>query len=67
MFGTIVDGDSHPEYGLFGTKQSGEGGILQLQYGEYARIVATCDAPSRGESDLPTSSLPPRAGVHAAR
>ncbi|OPX08938.1 sterol desaturase family protein [Mycobacterium sp. AT1] len=38
-FGTIVDGDCHPEYGLFEAKPFGEG-IMQIQYGEYARIVA---------------------------
>lgn len=39
MFGTLVDGDCYPEYGLYQKKASNDG-ILQLQYGGYARIIA---------------------------
>ncbi|WP_233165384.1 sterol desaturase family protein [Mycobacterium sp. AT1] len=38
IFGTLVDGNCYPEYGLY-EKTASEGGILQLQYGEYGRIL----------------------------
>ena len=43
LFGTVVDGDCHPKYGLYRETSSDvhdEDGILQLQYGEYASILA---------------------------
>ena len=71
IFGTIVDGDSHPEYGLFGTKQSGEAGSCRFNTASTRASSPTYDAPSRGESDSPTSSLPglasPQRGDDAAK
>lgn len=43
VFGTLVDGDCYPEYGLYRGPSAGapaDDGILHLQYGEYASILA---------------------------
>ena len=39
MFGTFVDGDCYPEYGLY-EKKLADDQVLKLQYGEYSRILA---------------------------
>jgi sterol desaturase/sphingolipid hydroxylase (fatty acid hydroxylase superfamily) len=39
LFGTGLDGDCYPEYGLF-AKRPSDNATLGIQYGEYARIVA---------------------------
>ena len=43
LFGTVVDGDCYPEYGLYRATSAdalADDGILHLQYGEYTSILA---------------------------
>ena len=64
MFGTLVDGDCYPEYGLY-EKKDHDIGVLRLQYGEYARILTDVRRSRSWRERLAYVFAPP--GWHAAQ
>jgi len=58
MFGTVIDGDCYPEYGLYGNNHADDA-LLHIQYGEYARIVADIRRTSSWRQQLGYVFAPP--------